>query len=145
LETAQPSRVTDEIEPQSRYVQFEVLLNAEEFNLSRLRRLFVLQFYLELDEPFCTDEQRHSATSELLDYVLDFEVDWKHHEGLLGIDIKPEEQRGMHHVDYYEQSRGIDGTSVFLPGGTSSGSRQSLLAALKASLRMVLLQSLSDT
>ena len=73
-------QVTDEIEPQSRYVQFEVLLNAEEFNLSRLRRLFVLQFYLELDEPFCTDEQRHSATSELLDYVLDFEVDWKHHE-----------------------------------------------------------------
>jgi len=138
-------QTNDESKAKNRYFQFYMPLNSEEFNLSRPRRLFVLQLYLELNEPFCTDEQIHSATTELLDYVLDFEVDWKHHEGILGIDVNPEEQRGMHHVDYYEQARGIDGTSYFLPGDNSSSSRNILLAALKASLRMVLMQSLNDT
>jgi len=138
-------QVTDEIEPQSRYVQFEVLSNIKTFKHSRLRPLFLLQFYLQLDEPFCTEEQRQSAIAELLDYVLDLDVNWQHHEGILGIDIKPDQQRGMHHVDYYEQARGIDGTSYFLPGDNSGSSRNSLLAALKASLRMVLMQSLNDT
>jgi len=134
-------QVTDEVEPRHRYCLFEVLLNAEKFKRSLPRKIFSLQFYLEFDSALYTQEERDSAMTELIDYVLDFHVDWTHRGGLLGIDVIPDIINRAHQLEYYDPLKALTGSITFLSPGKEI--EQAQIAALKASLRMVLLQSLS--
>lgn len=136
-------QVTDEIEPLHRYCLFDVLLNAEEFKRSLPRKIFVLQFYIELGSPLCTREERNFAIAELIDYVLDLHVDWTNREGLLGIDVIPNFDNLAYQLEYYDPLRALSGSVIFFSPGKRI--EQSLINSVKASLRMVLLRSLSRT